>query len=172
MLAAVAKVPPKVPIRFSLFGSGDFLEDALEVAKQLQLGDRVCFSRSFFPVEMIPKMVGSMDLGVIGNRRTLACDKFMLPVKLLEYVYLGIPVVAPRLEVIRRYFDEDMVKFYEPEDAADLATCIVALYESPEERQRLSRNASKFYERHNWEQQAIAYFSLLSGVPATDGHAC
>jgi glycosyltransferase involved in cell wall biosynthesis len=164
MLSAVAKVPTGVPVHFSVFGAGDFLGEAEETARQLQLENRVRFSRSFFPVEMIPEMVGNMDLGVIGNRRTLACDKFMLPVKLLEYVYLGIPVVVPRLEVIGRYFDDDMVKYYEPENADELARCIVDLYECPEERQRLVRNASKFYEKYNWRRQAEAYLGLLSSV--------
>jgi len=164
MLAAVAKVPAAVPLHFSIYGAGDFLGEAVETARQLQLEDRVQFSRSFFAVEKIPEMVGNMDLGVIGNRRTLACDKFMLPVKLLEYVYLEIPVVVPRLEVIRRYFDEEMVKYYEPENVDDLARCIVELYQCPEQRQRLVKNASKFYDNYNWRRQADAYLGLLSSV--------
>jgi glycosyltransferase involved in cell wall biosynthesis len=166
MLTAVSKLPPDVPVHFSIYGAGDFLDEALKTAGELQLDERVHFSRSFFAVEKIPEMVGSMDLGIVGNRRTLACDKFMLPVKLLEYIYLGIPVVVPRLEIIRRYFDDDMVKYYEPEDAADLARCIAELYRSPQERARLVRNASKFYEEHNWRRQAEVYVGLLSGVAA------
>jgi glycosyltransferase involved in cell wall biosynthesis len=58
------------------------------------------------------------------------------------------------------------VKYYEPEDAADLARCIAELYRSPQERARLVRNASKFYEEHNWRRQAEVYVGLLSGVAA------
>ena len=49
-----------------------------------------------------------MDLGVVGNRRSVACD-LVLPVKLLEYVSLGIPAVVPRLKTIEHYFSDDMV---------------------------------------------------------------
>ena len=52
--------------------------------------------------------LGSMDLGVVGNRRSAACD-LMLPVKLVEYVSLGIPAVVPRLKTIEHYFSDDMV---------------------------------------------------------------
>jgi glycosyltransferase involved in cell wall biosynthesis len=162
LLRALAHLPDDLPVRLSIYGNGDFLDQARRLAEELRLGDRVYFSASFFPVEAIPEMVGSMDLGVVGNRRTLACDKFMLPVKLLEYVYLGVPVVAPRLEIIRRYFDEEMIKFYEPEDSMDLARCIVELYESPRERDLMARNASRFYDAYNWHAQAAAYLRLLS----------
>ena len=43
-----------------------------------------------------PTSLRAMDLGVVGNRRSAAGD-LMLPVKLMEYVSLGIPAVAPRL---------------------------------------------------------------------------
>jgi glycosyltransferase involved in cell wall biosynthesis len=164
LLDAVARVPGEIPVHLSIYGTGDFLAKAQEIADQLRLGGKVCFSGSFFPVEMIPEMVGGMDLGVVGNRRTLACDRFMLPVKLLEYVYLGVPVVAPRLAIIRRYFDEDMIKYYEPEDAGDLARCIVELYQHPEECRRLARNASRFYDQYNWHRQAEAYLATVSGM--------
>ena len=55
-----------------------------------------------------------MDVGVVGNRRSAAGD-LMLPVKLLEYVSLGIPAVVPRLRTIEHYFTDDMVAYYEPE---------------------------------------------------------
>jgi glycosyltransferase involved in cell wall biosynthesis len=161
MLRAVSIAAEDVPVHLSIFGEGDFLPEALEVAQQLHLEGKVYFSRAFFPVEMISKMVGGMDVGIVGNRRMLACDKFMLPVKLLEYVYLGIPVIAPRLEIIKRYFDESMIKYYEPEDVDDFSRCIIDLYRHPEERTRLSMKALTFYNEHNWSGQAAAYFDLL-----------
>ena len=86
------------------------------------------------------------------------------PVKLLEYVYLRIPVVAPRLEIIQSYFDERMLKYYEPENAADLAKSIVELYKCPKERDSFVKNASSFYERRSWKTQAAEYVKLLSGL--------
>ncbi len=108
-------------------------------------------------------MVCGMDLGIIGNRRNLACDKYMLPVKLLEYVYLGVPVVAPRLAVIGRYFDETMVRFYEPENVDQMAAAILELYENREERERLAHAAFAFYEEHNIQAQADRYLDLVAG---------
>ena len=148
-----------------MYGSGDYLPEAVELSSQLGLEDKVHFSRSFFPVEQIPEMVCGMDLGIVGNRRNLACDQYMLPVKLLEYVYLGVPVIAPRLQVIGRYFDDTMIRYYEPENVEQMADAIVELFHSREECERLARTAATFYQKHNIEAQGNLYLDLLS-VPS------
>jgi glycosyltransferase involved in cell wall biosynthesis len=162
IVRAMARVVQQVPAELWVYGKGDFLADVKALAADLGLEGLAHFSGSFFPVESIPEMVCGMDLGVIGNRRNLACDQFMLPVKLLEYVYLGIPVVAPRLEVIRYYFDENMIRFYEPENVDQMADAIVALYHSREERERQARAASTFYQKYSPEAQAQLYLNLLA----------
>jgi glycosyltransferase involved in cell wall biosynthesis len=86
----------------------------------------------------------------------------MLPVKLLEYVYLNVPVVAPRLDVIARYFDDTMLRYYEPENVEQLADAIVELFHDRKERERLAQAALMFYEQHNIEAQANRYLDLLT----------
>jgi glycosyltransferase involved in cell wall biosynthesis len=161
MLEAVSKIGDAIPVRLFIYGTGDFLGEALSIAEKLNLNGKVSFNKSFFAVEMVPEMVRDMDVGIIANRRSLATNRFMMPVKLLEYVYLRIPVIAPRLEIIENYFNEEMVKYYEPENAEDLAKSIMELYRDPEEREKLVRNALKFYEKHSWKSQEDEYMKLL-----------
>ena len=40
------------------------------------------------PLHELPRHLRSMDVGVVGNRRSAAGD-LMLPVKLMEYVLIG-----------------------------------------------------------------------------------
>ncbi len=65
----------------------------------------------------------------------------MLPVKLLEYVALGIPVISSSTPTIRAYFDETMVSFFHAGDEEDLASRIVELRADPELRSRLVAQA-------------------------------
>jgi glycosyltransferase involved in cell wall biosynthesis len=162
IVKAMARVADRVPAELWIYGTGDYLPEALALSSQLGLEGRVHFSRSFFPVEQIPEIVTGMDLGIIGNRRNLACDRYMLPVKLLEYVYLGVPVVVPRLAVIARYFDDTMVRFYEPENVEQMADAIVELFHDREERERLARTASTFYQKYSCKGQADRYLDLLT----------
>jgi glycosyltransferase involved in cell wall biosynthesis len=176
IVRAVARVANLIPVELWIYGSGDYLPEALGLSSQLGLEGKVHFSRKFFPVEQIPQMVSGMDLGIIGNRRNLACDRYMLPVKLLEYVYLGVPVVAPRLAVIARYFDDTMVRYYEPENLEQMADAIVELYQEREKREHLARTALMFYQKYNPKEQAGRYLDLLTvpsvSLPARrEGHA-
>ena len=162
IVRAMARVADRIPAELWVYGGGDYLPEALALTSQLNLQERVHFSRKFFPVEQIPDIVSGMDLGIIGNRRNLACDRYMLPVKLLEYVYMGVPVIAPRLDVIARYFDDTMVRFYQPENIEQMADSIVALFHDREERERLAQNASGFYRTHNFTVQAGRYLNVVN----------
>lgn len=162
IIRAMARVTERIPAELWIYGAGDNLPEALALSSQLGLDEKVHFSRKFFPVEQIPEIVCGMDLGIIGNRLNLACDRYMLPVKLLEYVYLGVPVVAPRLGVIARYFDETMVRFYEPENVEQMADAIVELFHKRDIRERQAHAASRFYENYNPQLQADLYLHLMS----------
>jgi len=162
ILRAVAKAAAEVPVELWMYGAGDYLPDALALSEELGLDGKAHFSQSFFPVEKIAEMVCGMDLGIIGNRHNLACDRYMLPVKLLEYVYLGIPVIAPRLEVVSYYFDDTMLRFYEPENVEQMAEAIVALCHDCSQRERQAQEARRFYEKYNPQAQADLYLRLMS----------
>lgn len=162
IIRAMAMVTERIPAELWIYGSGDYLPEALALTSQLGLEEKIHFSRTFFPVEQIPEIVCGMDLGIIGNRRNLACDKYMLPVKLLEYVYLRVPVIAPRLGVIARYFDGTMVRYYEPENVEQMADSIIQLFHYPQERQRLVESALSFYQKNNIKAQADRYLDLLT----------
>jgi len=168
MLEAVSKIKKEIPVQLSIYGSGDYLPEALRLAEKLNLGESAYFNKAFFPVEKVPEMVSGMDIGIIANRKTLATDRFMLPVKLLEYVYLGIPVVAPRLRNIQSYFDEDMIEYYDPENVDALAECIVRLYREPKRRESLIKQSARFYDKHSWKIQGKEYLTLISGETRTN----
>jgi len=161
-IRAIGLVREKIPnICFHLIGKGDFLDPCLKLIDDLVLSEIVLPSKCFYPVEKLSDIINTMDVGVIPNRRTPATDLYMLPVKLLEYVYMQMPVIAPRLKIIERYFDEDMIMFFEPGDHVELARCIVELYENPEKRNSLVKNANKFIKKHNWKTQEKEYLKLI-----------
>lgn len=84
----------------------------------------------------------------------------MLPVKLLEYVALGIPAVVPRLEAIGHYFTDDMVMYYEPEDVESLANAILRLHGDATLRRTQAVIARDFLVRYGWERQGEALVEM------------
>jgi glycosyltransferase involved in cell wall biosynthesis len=163
MLEAVARVREKLPVRLTIIGKGDFLGEVKALQKKLGLDDIVYISGFLIPAEDLSAIICRMDAGIIANRRTLATEKYMMPVKLMEYAYLKIPVIAPRLTIIQYYFKEDMVKYYEPENVDELSTCILDLFRNRDERDRLACKALGFFDRYNSQTNFAPYIRLVSG---------
>ncbi len=85
----------------------------------------------------------------------------MFPVKLLEYVYLGLPVIAPRLEIIQRYFEEEMLLFYDPEDVNEMSLKILELYRDSGLGNKLADGSYRFFDRNNLEGKTMDYLAVL-----------
>jgi glycosyltransferase involved in cell wall biosynthesis len=124
------------------------------------VADRIHFSKKMFRVESIAEMIQGASVGLIPNRRDVATD-YMLPVKLLEYVHLGSPVIAPRLLAIQYYFSDEQVAYYEPGDVDELADCICRLYADPVKRAELARNGAEFAKKFHWDRLKADLYKVI-----------
>jgi glycosyltransferase involved in cell wall biosynthesis len=163
---AFAKASDSCPgARFEIFGDGDAGEELEAQIKASGVEGKIDFSRKMFRVESIAQMIQGASVGIIPNRRDVATD-YMLPVKLLEYVHLGIPVIAPRLLAIQYYFREDQLEYYEPGDVDELAECICRLYRDPGKRVELVRNSAEFAKKFSWDKLKEDLYKVVDDEPA------
>jgi glycosyltransferase involved in cell wall biosynthesis len=146
--------------RFEIYGDGDAAEQLEMKIRILNISNNVVFYRKFFNVEEIPSLVSGAALGIIPNRKDLATE-YMLPVKLLEYVYLDIPVIASSLKTIRHYFSDDMVEFYQPGNVSELAAKMTLLLKDEQRRGQFAHNAGAFTRKYSWEIMKKDLFSLI-----------
>ena len=150
-IRAVAMLKNEIPqVEFHVMGKGDDLDDFIQLSKSLGLENRVYFNKKMVPLEELGQVICRMDVGVIANRKDMATE-LMLPVKMLEYMALGIPVVAPRLETIQHYFTEEMVQYYEPENVDSLAGAILQLYREKDKQRKQAKAAERFFDTYGWE---------------------
>jgi glycosyltransferase involved in cell wall biosynthesis len=160
LIEAAASLKDSIPeLRLHLWGHGDDLRQFQELSRTLGVDSIVSFNPSGVPLADLPRQLAAMDVGVVGNRRTAAGD-LMLPVKLVECVSLGIPVVAPRLRAIEHYFSDDMVTYYEPGHVRSLADAIRRLHRQPVERAAQAARAKEFLRQYGWEQQGTALVGM------------
>jgi glycosyltransferase involved in cell wall biosynthesis len=154
---------PKIPnLRFSIIGAGDNLAHVKQLVRDLDIEEYVSFL-PLVPVDKLPALLECADVGVISLSSDVFTE-FMLPLKLMEYVALGVPCIATRTRTIEAYFDDSMVQFIDGRDEAELSECLVRLYQNPSQRERLAAKARSFTELHNWDQEKRIYYRLVDSL--------
>jgi glycosyltransferase involved in cell wall biosynthesis len=162
LIDALAKVHPQIPgIRLVIHGRGEFIEELARQAKELAVESLITFSTQYLPMTDVPRLIQQADLGIVPYRRDIFTDG-ILPTKLMEYVALGVPVLAADTPIIRQYFDETMVQYFQPGDAKDLARNILWLYEHRDRLATLAQNADQFNQQYSWSRIADSYAETLN----------
>lgn len=158
---AVSIVRDQIPgIHLTLHGGGDQRGALVHLVKELGLEQQVAFSMRFMPSNELPRFIRTADIGVVPYRR----DPFtngILPTKLMEYVALGLPVIASRTSAIMAYFDETMVEYCEPGDPEDLARCILEMHANRDRWVELVANSDRFNEEYSWPSVSAKYVALV-----------
>src|SRR5262249_5978882 len=144
-------------------GDGDDFDRVRTLVDQLDLEATVRLEQGLRPIEDVIPQLERASVGVVpivDNPFT----KYMLPVKLLEYVALGMPVIASSTSTIRAYFSDSMLAFTVPGDATALAGQMVELYRDPERRHNLASEADTFTAEHNWPREKTRYYQLVDSM--------
>jgi glycosyltransferase involved in cell wall biosynthesis len=161
VLQALAEARRDEPnLRLTLHGWGEFLPELRELARTLGLNGAVTFSTELLPMEALPKLLASADMGLIPYRRDPFTDG-ILPTKLMEYAAVGLPAVVARTPVIEAYFSPNMLEYFEAGDVTALAQCLLRLSRDPQRRAELAHNIQQFNLKHNWPAQRAEYLALV-----------
>jgi glycosyltransferase involved in cell wall biosynthesis len=162
ILQAISQLRETIPqLHLTVHGRGEYLQNLLDLAKELHLNGQVTFSTNLLPMADLPAFIGQADLGIVPYRRDVFTDG-ILPTKLMEYTALHVPVIAARTPAIEAYFDEDMVQYFPAEDVNALCDAIIYLYKHRMRLQQLSTRSNRFNEKYAWENIARQYLELVN----------
>lgn len=150
-------------IQLTILGEGDYREDIEEMVDTLDLGGYVSFSQGFLPTAELPDLIRQADVGVVPNRNDVFTGT-LLPTKLLEYIALGLPVIASRTPALATYFDDSMIEFFTPGDVEDLAERIRTLYRDETRRKALTENSAQFNQHYSWPQISQKFVNLVDSL--------
>ncbi|MFZ5877423.1 MAG: glycosyltransferase family 4 protein [Nitrospirota bacterium] len=157
---AFAQISGQVPeAEFHIYGSGPTRNEIQSLISDLRLQDRV-FLRGTLPSTQMAEVMANADLGIVPKRNDpFGGDAFST--KILEFMALGVPVVVSATRIDRYYFNDNIVRFFEPENAQDLAAAISEVARSQELRDRLTSNAMNFVSDYTWDKKEKEYLSLI-----------
>jgi glycosyltransferase involved in cell wall biosynthesis len=160
---AFAQIKDETPaVEFHIYGDGPMKRAIQKLIVELGLQERVLL-KGTLPLEQIAVAMANADLGVVPKRNDFfGGDAFST--KIFEFMALGIPVVAAATRVDRYYFNDNIVRFFKPENTGDLALTIKEMIRSPERREQLALNAMAFITEYTWDKKEKAYLSLVDSL--------
>jgi glycosyltransferase involved in cell wall biosynthesis len=178
-ITAMALLRDTVPhLKFLVIGDGPDRDKLKNMVKQHRLEDRVTVAGSV-PIEQVAETMVTVDLGVVPKRK----DSFgneAFSTKIMEFMAMGVPVVASRTRVDEYYFNEHLVQFFDSGNAEDLAARILELIHDPERRNALRASGTEFISGNNWDVKKSEYLDLVDRlvkppearrIPQVDGVA-
>lgn len=163
LVGAVAMLRGRgIPVSLDVYGSDAQAARRLAAGAAQVAPEGVRIAPQPTPVEEIPSRLAQAHLGVVPTLRD-DFTELLLPVKLLEYVHMGLPVIASRLPVIERYFGDDVL-LAEPGDPASFAAAIEGVRADPATARARAGLASERLAEIEWRRQRRGYLELVDGL--------
>lgn len=150
VLLGLKKVLQKRPqIIFNIYGNGDYFEQIVKLVDELELRNNVIL-HGYITLSEIPDKIAESDIGIVSQKPSRATD-YMLPAKLMEYVSMELPVITIENTVIKYYFNNDELLFYEANSSDSFADKLLLLIEHKSIRDEYKNKMKAVNARLNWE---------------------
>jgi glycosyltransferase involved in cell wall biosynthesis len=126
--------------------------DAL--VRELGLSGRVTIT-GHVPPRDVARHLSRATMLVLPNTRSVISERYTSPLKLFEYLALGLPIVASDLPAIREILtDGRTALLVPPDDPAALAAALTRLARSPAESAALGAAARALAPEYTWDKRA------------------
>jgi glycosyltransferase involved in cell wall biosynthesis len=161
---ALARILPSIPqAKLRVYGAySPFLHRVMASVSQTGLQAAVEYLGQKSLEELV-SAIEECDAGLIPNRRSIFTE-LNTPTRILEYLALGKPVIAPRAAGICDYFDENSIVFFELGSAEDLARKIEYVYAHPREMAEIAARGQQIHQQHRWAQERARLIRLVSSL--------
>lgn len=125
-------------VRLDLYGGGPDVAQLAALAQRLGLGERVRLLGSVSH-QVLRERLPSYHAGLVPTRLNVM-TQYSLSTKLLEYIHLGLPLIASRIPTYLEYFPESSAWYFTPNDSPDAGRAI-AEFAAAAPAQRIQRAA-------------------------------
>ena len=159
-LRALSAVEQRENMRLTIIGESSYGTILTRLIEDLGLENTVHFENKRYPLAQLPDLLRHFHLGFVPYERSPAID-YILPVKLLELLSLGIPAITFQSSTIESYLDKSMYFTYSPECPQTLTDVVNQIIMNPalllEKRNAILHNQHPF----RWEQEAEKYLQVI-----------
>ncbi|MGA8151676.1 MAG: glycosyltransferase family 4 protein [Terriglobales bacterium] len=160
LMNALTRVRHQDRISVKIIGEGDFSDALKEMIRSMHLSHVVDFDNHSYPAHSISEHLNDCNVGLVPLEISSVTD-YALPLKLLEYISLGLPVVSVRNAAISYYLNEDDCLFFEWNDPQSLSAALDRIAENPQILGRYRARSLALRDRFSWEGEKRKYMALL-----------
>jgi len=160
LVAALAQVKNRDRMSVKIIGEGDFSDELKRLIASAGLESFVHFDNRFYPMHDIPRIISDANVGLVPLEIS-SITHYALPLKMLEYISLGLPVITVRNAAISYYFGETDCFYYEPGNAESLRAVLDRLAEDPALLLQYHQKAVAVRDRFSWTSEKKKYLALL-----------
>jgi glycosyltransferase involved in cell wall biosynthesis len=168
-LRAFARVSAELPqAEFHIYGDGNMKPALMAQASESGFNGKVRF---FDPVRIteIAWLMADADLGVVPKR----ADSFgneAYSTKIMEFMSVGVPVVASRTKIDQYYFNDSVLRFFESGNSDALAEAMLEVLRDRVLRERIVSGALAYSTENSWNSRKTDYLTIADGlIGAADG---
>jgi glycosyltransferase involved in cell wall biosynthesis len=151
-------------VQLRVIGSGEDRDRLAGIAHEIA-PERIDVAAEPVPFAEIPNELAAAHVGVVPTIQDHFTE-LLLPVKLMEYVHAGLPVVASRLPAIERYFGDEAARLFEPGSAPELAAAIEDILHDPAAAQQRAARATDRLAPLGWSEQRRRYLAMVDELTA------
>jgi glycosyltransferase involved in cell wall biosynthesis len=163
-IAAFAKVADHMPdAEFHVYGEGAAKPSLITLVKDLRLEDRIVF-HDMLPSRDVAEVMAMTDLAIEPKRSTSAFGNEALSTKILEFMCLGVPVIASRTAIHQYYYDDSIIQYYSKDDADELATQMLRLKNDPALRNAMAARAKRYADANTWDARKREYLNRVESL--------
>jgi glycosyltransferase involved in cell wall biosynthesis len=164
LIEAVRRLGSSRPVHLVIAGSGPESDEIGQQVRSSGIEDRVHLLGQLAHRD-VPSVLRAFDIGAAPY--TQASDFYFSPLKVLEYLAAGLPVVCPDMGDLPRLAGDAGV-YYTPGSVDSLTEGLRTLIERPSFRRSAASAAGRLAERWSWDANASAYEALIDAARQPD----
>lgn len=162
-IRALSKISGALPeAELHIYGDGGQRKNLADLTAELGLDHKVKFFREV-PINEIADAITNSDLGIVPKRSNSFGNE-AFSTKVLEFMSLGVPVLASSTRIDRYYFNDSVVQFFKSQDEDDLADKMLFMLNNESYRNALAARALDFVKDFFWDLKKNSYLDLVDSL--------
>ena len=162
LLETIPLVIEKIPdAKFVLLGSGTEMDKLKQIVSKNKLDNSVEF-KGWIEREKIPENIADASIG-IGPLRLTEVTSRALPIKVLEYMAVSLPLIAQKGTLPNDVLENEKNGFF-VENHIELAEKIILLLNEPKKVQNMGAHSLKLVQKFSWDQVVDSVINEVKNI--------